>query len=170
MRRKTLVPRPRTEDHLLPRWPLSLRAGDLLTWTVQSSGQLDIIMAVGELDISTAPGLCGHLKSLADAGRHLILDLAGVRFCDCAGLSCFLNLQQRATAADGSLYLAAPTATVRRVITLTHLGDVVPVTSTTAAAIAALEVAASDRAAALRLPEHGGESDRDRRLAPLRSP
>ena len=144
MSRKTLIPRQRTEDHLLARWPLSLRAEDLLTWNIQSSEQLDIIIAAGELDISTAPGLGRHLKPLADAGRHLILDLASVRFCDCAGLSCFMRLQKHATAADGSLHLAAPTSMVRRVITLTRLNDVLPITSSTADAIAALEVAAKE--------------------------
>jgi anti-sigma B factor antagonist len=167
MRHKTLIPRQRTEDHLLARWPLSPRVEDLLTWNIQSSEQLDIISAAGELDISTAPSLGGHLKPLADAGRHLILDLAGVRFCDCAGLSSFLKLQEHATAADGSLQLAAPTAMVRRVITLTQLSDVLLITASTADAIAALEVAANERAAAPRVAENGDECGRDSRPAPL---
>ena len=155
MRHKTLIPRQRTEDHLLARWPLNLRVEDLLTWKIQSGEQRDIIIAAGELDISTAPSLGGHLKPLADAGRHLILDLARVRFCDCAGLSSFLKLQEHTTAAGGSLHLAAPTVMVRRVITLSRLSNVFLITSSTADAIAALEVAASERAAAPRIAENG---------------
>jgi anti-anti-sigma factor len=152
--RKTLIPRPRTGNQLITRRPSKLRSEDLLTWKIQSGGQRDIIIATGELDISTAPSLGGHLKPLADAGRHLILDLARVRFCDCAGLSSFLKLQEHTTAAGGSLHLAAPTAMVRRVITLSRLSDVFHITSSTADAIAALEGAASERAAASRIPEN----------------
>lgn len=157
MRRKTVLPRQRTEDHLLARRPLEIRAEDLLTWKIESGEQRDIIIAAGELDISTAPSMALQLKPFADVGRHLILDLAGVRFCDCAGLSSFLKLQERTTAAGGSLHLAAPTVMVRRVLTLSRLSDVFLITSSTADAIAALQVAASERAAAPRLPENGGK-------------
>src|SRR6185437_5193394 len=77
-------------------------AGDLLTWDVQVRGALAVVAVGGELDIDSAPGLERELAPVADAGRHLILDLAGLRFCDCAGLSLFLRVQQRARAAGGS--------------------------------------------------------------------
>jgi anti-sigma B factor antagonist len=137
MRHKTLLPRQRNEDHPLIRWPLSPPDGDLLTWNIQSRGNLDIVAVTGEIDISTAPGLGGHLTPLADAGRHLILDLAGMRFCDCAGLNLFLRLHKHATAAGGSLHLAAPTEMTRRVIKLGRLSDVLPIASSTADAVAA---------------------------------
>ena len=72
----------------------------------------------------------------------MILDLAGVRFCDCAGLNLFLRLQQRARAAGGSLHLAAPTAPVRRLITLVRLSDVLPITASPADVIVAPDTAA----------------------------
>ena len=75
----------------------------------------------GELDIGTMPGLEGELGPLASTGSHLILDLAGVRFCDCAGLNLFLRLQRCASAAGGSLHLVTPTASVRRLIAVTKL-------------------------------------------------
>jgi anti-anti-sigma regulatory factor len=37
------------------------------------------------------------------AASHFFLDLAGLRFCDCAGLNLFLRVQQRARAAGGSV-------------------------------------------------------------------
>jgi anti-sigma B factor antagonist len=79
---------------------------------------------------------------VADAGRHLILDLAGLRFCDCAGLSLFLRVQQRARAAGGSLHLAALTPRVLRVITAARLAEVLPITASVADAVAALDEAA----------------------------
>jgi anti-sigma B factor antagonist len=78
------------------------------------------------------PGLRAQLEPLADSGRHLILDLAGLRFCDCAGLALFLRMQQRAGAAGGSLRLAAPTASVRRLIALIRLSGILPIAPSTA--------------------------------------
>jgi anti-sigma B factor antagonist len=105
---------------------------------VQARGNLAVVTVSGELDIDSAPGLEADLAPVADAGRPLILDLAGLRFCDCAGLSLFLRLQQRARAAGGSLHLAALTPRVLRVITAARLADVLPITASVADTVAAL--------------------------------
>ncbi len=147
MMHRTLLWRRRDADHPLVRGRLTRSAGIQLSWDIRSRGHLAIVAVDGELDVDTAPVLGGHLEPLADAGCHLILDLAGVRFCDCAGLNLFLRLQQRTCAAGGSLHLAAPIASVRRLITLTRLSDVLPITASPADAIAAL-----DRAALTGLP------------------
>ena len=56
-----------------------------------------------------------------------------------------LRLQQRARAAGGSLQLAAPTPSARRLTTLTRLTDVFPIPLSAAHVIAALDRAASSR-------------------------
>lgn len=117
-------------------------AGDLLTWDVRADGELAVVAVSGELDIESAPGLEGALAPAADAGCPLILDLAGLRFCDCAGLSLFLRVQQRARASGGSLHLAALTPRVLRVITAARLADVLPITASVADTVAALDQAA----------------------------
>lgn len=99
----------------------------VLTWGIQSHGPLIFIILGGELDIATAPGLARRLAPLADTGRHLLLDLAGLQFCDCAGLSVFLRLRRRVISAGGSLHLTAPTAAIRRLIVLPRLPDLLPV-------------------------------------------
>ncbi len=142
MMRRMLLRRRRDADHPLVRGRLARSVGKQLTWDIQSGGHLAVVVVNGELDAGTAPGLGRQLEPLADAGRHLVLDLAGLRFCDCAGLNLFLRLQQRARAAGGSLQLAAPTPPVRRVITLTRLSDVLPITPSPADVIAALDRAA----------------------------
>jgi anti-anti-sigma factor len=131
-------------------------AADLLTWDVRARGDLAVVAVSGELDIGSGPGLEGDLAPVADAGRHLILDLASLRFCDCAGLSLFLRVQQRARAAGGSLHLAALTPRVLRVITVARLADVLPITASVADTVAALDEAAI---AAPPLPRPG-EGDR----------
>ena len=114
-------------------------AGDLLTWDVQVRGALAVVAVGGELDIDSAPGLERELAPVADAGRHLILDPAGLRFCDCAGLSLFLRVRQRARAAGGSLHLAALTPRVLHVITAARLAGVLPITASVAGTVAALD-------------------------------
>jgi anti-sigma B factor antagonist len=109
---------------------------------VRARGELAIVAVSGELDIDSALGLERDLAPVADAGRALILDLAGLRFCDCAGLSLFLRVQQRARAAGGSLHLAALTPQVLRVITAARLADVLPITASVADTVAALDEAA----------------------------
>ena len=129
------------ELRLAWRSPAGPAAG-LLTWDIQVRGELAVVMVDGELDINSGSGLEADLAPVADAGRHLILDLAGLRFCDCAGLSLFLRVQQRARAAGGSLHLAAPTPRVLRVIAAAQLADVLPITASVADTVAALDQAA----------------------------
>ncbi len=111
---------------------------DMLTWDIKNRDGLVIVVVGGELDIHSAPGLGEALAPAADAGRHLILDVAGLRFCDCAGLSLFLRTQERARAAGGSLHLAAPTGSMRRLIRVARMGDVLTTAASVADAIAML--------------------------------
>jgi anti-anti-sigma factor len=112
--------------------------GDMLTWDIKDRGGLVTVVVDGELDIHSAPGLSEALAPAADAGRHLVLDVAGLRFCDCAGLSLFLRTQERARAAGGSLHLAAPTASMRRLLAVARMSDILPVTASVADTIAML--------------------------------
>jgi hypothetical protein len=66
------------------------------------------------------------------------LDLAGVQFCDCAGLSLFLRSRRQVISAGGSLHLTAPTAAVRRLIVVTGLHDLLPIAAGPAEVITAL--------------------------------
>ena len=142
--RRALLPRWRDGDRPLVRWPLTRPAGDPLNWDIQVLGRRAVVGVDGELDVDTAPGLGEALTPLAEAGRDLVLDLAGVRFCDCAGLSLFLRVQKQAAAGGGSLHLAAPIVQVRRLIIVARLSDVLPVTDRTADVIATLAQAAAD--------------------------
>jgi anti-sigma B factor antagonist len=137
--RKTLPGRRRETVRPPARWRLTGPTADPLTWEFQVRGNYTVVVVDGELDVDTAPGLSRQLAPLAAVGRHLILDLAGLRFCDCAGLSLFLRLQRSASAAGGSLDLASLTAQVRRLITLARLTDVLPIAANPADVIAARE-------------------------------
>jgi anti-anti-sigma factor len=111
---------------------------DMLTWEIRDRNDLVTVVVEGELDIHSAPGLGEALAPAADAGRHLIVDVAGLRFCDCAGLSLFLRTQERARIAGGSLHLAAPTPSMRRLIAVARMSDILSVTASVADTIAML--------------------------------
>jgi anti-sigma B factor antagonist len=137
--RKILLPQRSEGDPSLVRWPRL--AGEPLSWDIQSFNNAKVVVVEGELDVGTAPSLAGHIGPLADEGSHLILDMSGVRFCDCAGLSLFLRLKKHAVTAGGSLHLAALTTPVRRLVRLARLDEVLPVTTTVADVLAELDQA-----------------------------
>jgi anti-sigma B factor antagonist len=103
----------------LPRWTASTGATDALTWGIYSDGHLLVATLDGELDLASGPGVAQQLDPLAQAGRHLILDLGALDFCDCTGLTLILRWQRRAAAAGGVLHLVAPSPRFRRLMTLT---------------------------------------------------
>jgi len=109
-----------------------------LSWNTRSHGRLTVITLHGDLDSAIAAALDDLLGPLATAGRHLVVDLAGLRACDRAGLSLFLRWKVAAMAAAGSLCLATAPLAVRRLITTVHARDVLPFAVDTAGAIIAL--------------------------------
>ena len=75
-----------------------------------------VLVAAGDLDMETAPLLESIVSEQAvEAG--LVIDLSGVQFIDSSGLRGLLRIRQR----PGGLRLAAPSATVRRLLDLTDL-------------------------------------------------
>jgi anti-anti-sigma factor len=103
----------------LPHWTALTGATDVLTWGIYSDGHLVVVALDGELDLASGPGLARQLDPLAEAGRHLILDLGALTFCDCTGLALLLRWQRRAAAAGGALHLVAPGPRFRRLMALT---------------------------------------------------
>jgi anti-anti-sigma factor len=118
---------PDSPSDCLPHWAaLSGGTNDQLTWRIYSDGHLVAAELAGELDLAARPGLARQLDPLAEAGRHLILDLGALEFCDCVGLGLFLRWQQRATAAGGALHLAAARPRLRQLLALTGTAGLLP--------------------------------------------
>ena len=73
-----------------------------------------------DLDMATAPHLgSAVLDSLAAGDRRVIVDLAGVRLIDSAGIGVLLSVQKRARACGGEVILENVSAHVRHVFALT---------------------------------------------------
>jgi anti-anti-sigma factor len=81
-----------------------------------------VVTVRGPLDLGTRDHLEAVLVAEVNAGtRHLVVDLAGVPFCDSSGLSTLLRVHRRLAGHSGWLRIAAATGQVQRVLQLTNL-------------------------------------------------
>jgi anti-sigma B factor antagonist len=117
---------PYQQSRCLPQWTALTGATEVLAWGIYSDGHLLVAALDGELDVASGSALARRLDPLAQAGRHLILDLAALSFCDCAGLSLILRWHRQAAAAGGALHLVASGPRFRRLIALTASARLLP--------------------------------------------
>ena len=76
----------------------------------------------GELDISTADQLTDEVALVLDtAPRRLILDAAGLTFCDSTGLDALLTARQQAGLHEVAFRVTGPQGIVRRSMEVTGL-------------------------------------------------
>ncbi len=95
--------------------------------TTHTDGPLAVLDVGGEIDIQTAPALREEALALIAQGHpHLILDLTGVTFCDSSGFNALIGIMRCATAAHGSLTLAAVPDRLLRMLDLTGLSAIMP--------------------------------------------
>jgi anti-anti-sigma factor len=78
------------------------------------------LAVTGELDRATVPRFERAVADLEDPG-HLILDLDELEFIDAGGLRSIVDMARRAERSGRSVQLANPSATLRRLFTLTGL-------------------------------------------------
>ncbi|GAA4603060.1 anti-anti-sigma factor [Actinoplanes octamycinicus] len=76
-----------------------------------------IVQVRGNLDLDSAPELAARLdEALTGPHPRIVVDLAGVEFCDSIGLSTFVVGFKRAEAAGGWLRLASPGEFLERLL------------------------------------------------------
>ena len=94
----------------------------LVVTASESSPASTVLTVSGELDASGAERLLSRLDRLLDQGhRHVVLDLAGVTFCDSSGVSALVRSHARASAAAGRLRIADASPQVARVLQIAGL-------------------------------------------------
>jgi anti-anti-sigma factor len=75
------------------------------------------ITLAGELDIVTVPMLSDRVEEIQrDAGGELTLDLAGLTFCDSAGVSALVRLRQWCAEVGWTIQTVNLTPMVRRIL------------------------------------------------------
>lgn len=87
----------------------------------------------GELDNATVDDLDHLLRGPSDE-QDVVVDLSETTFVDSVTLSLFVRTSKRHRDAGSTLVLAAPTPIVRRVLTTTHLDEVLTCTDSVAEA------------------------------------
>ena len=101
-------------------------------------GQIQVLQVRGELDLTLADGLAARgYAAIGRQARVLLLDVAGVSFCDACGLSALVRIANRADRTGCRYGLIAPQPLVVRILRITGLDQRLPVfTSVNEAAIA----------------------------------
>jgi anti-sigma B factor antagonist len=98
---------------------------------VQHHDDQAVVHVGGEVDLATCPQLRGLLAELVEQGiYHLVVDLEQVSFMDSSGIGVLMGVHRRLREHGGSLRLAAPNARVRRVLELTGVTEVLPISPT----------------------------------------
>ncbi len=97
----------------------------LLRLIVESRGGHVLIRAEGELDMSGAAGIQQAVAdALGDGHLLVLLDLSGVTFVDSTGLSALVSVHLSAEQAGSYLAVVSPRESVRRVMRLLGVEDV----------------------------------------------
>jgi anti-anti-sigma factor len=108
-------------------------------FTVAWSGQVAVVTAAGEIDITNAEGFRDALLSALNAGATgLIADLTPTTFLDSAGITALVRAARRAAATDAALRLAVAAPPVLRVLNLVGIDRLIQVYPSVADAAASL--------------------------------
>ncbi|WP_078938475.1 STAS domain-containing protein, partial [Kitasatospora aureofaciens] len=110
---------------------------DLAVRTWYTDTRAAVCTLAGDLDIETLEPARSALDGLVE--QHpplLVVDLAGVDFCDSSGLNLLLQTRMAAVSADVEFRLAAPSVTVQRLLELTCADTVFSLHPTVGAALA----------------------------------
>ncbi|MEU5402364.1 STAS domain-containing protein [Streptomyces sp. NPDC005963] len=92
----------------------------------------------GDLDHHSAPEVRGRLAGLVlRSGQQLVIDLAGLTFCDSSGITVLIAARNLAIAAGASIALAAVPDQVSRIFRIVGLEQIFPTHPSAAAAEAA---------------------------------
>jgi len=111
-----------------PQLPGTVRLAGMLTLSclISQTGQTTVTFA-GELDAAAADQACCYVRDAIDAhGGQVLLDVAGLSFCDARGLGALVRMSRHAGQAGCSLHLMAPPPRLMKIIRMTGLKDKLP--------------------------------------------
>ncbi|MFH9610728.1 STAS domain-containing protein [Streptomyces sp. NPDC017448] len=108
-----------------------------LTITIRDAGTGPVLEIAGDLDHYTASELRKAVDGVTVAvGQLLVLDLAGLEFCDSSGISALLSARSVAVEQGGGIALAAVPANTARILRIVGLDQVFAIHPDAAAATA----------------------------------
>jgi anti-sigma B factor antagonist len=103
-----------------------IEASSTFEYTVTRDDDAATLVASGEIDLASSPGLRQELQDLIDAGaRRVVVDLSAVTFIDSSGLGVLVGVLNRLDdVGGGTLELCGLTGPVRKVFEITGLHEV----------------------------------------------
>jgi anti-anti-sigma factor len=101
-----------------------MESASLITRTETGTDGRAIIVAEGDIDLTTVEILRKALDGAIDDHRSVVLDVGDVGFIDSSGLNVFAWGHQRAHAAGGSLRLRRPSPMLRRLLEITAMDSI----------------------------------------------
>jgi anti-sigma B factor antagonist len=97
-----------------------------------------VVVASGEIDVSTAPALRETVDSACESGGRIVVDLTGVTFMDSTGVGVLLGaLRKNDHLQNRTMSLVGARGTVRKVLDLTGVSELLPMHSTVDEAVSA---------------------------------
>lgn len=109
---------------------------DLDVSTRDEGGRV-VVVAIGEVDVFTAPALDAELYRLIEDGKvSIVVDLSRVDFLDSTGLSVLVKALKRIREVDGTLDVVVTADRVAKVFRLTGLDALIPLHASVAEALA----------------------------------
>lgn len=112
-----------------------------LVVSAHAEGDVQIVEATGELDLSSAPGLCLEVQRAAATGApsRVVIDLRGVDFADSTGLRALICAVGEVRARSGATaVVAARGSQVDQLLTLAGAREFLTVTRTPRDAVASV--------------------------------
>ncbi|MFF8285189.1 STAS domain-containing protein [Streptomyces albus] len=104
-------------DRAAAQWPC------LATLTMTARGSRVRVRVRGELDLAGRRLLPELHHALRRSDSGIDLDLAGLAFCDCAGLSVLLEVRRRALAQGKTVTIVSSSPQVQRLLDLTGVRE-----------------------------------------------
>ena len=96
---------------------------DELSIHISRDGSTAMVVAGGEIDLSTVDELRSAVTGAADDIEKLLLDLTGVEFIDSAGLGGLLELRSTLRSRNVTLQISADEGPVRQAMEITGLSE-----------------------------------------------
>jgi anti-anti-sigma factor len=86
-----------------------------------------VLVAVGDVDLQTAPELRRYIERAAEPGEDLVIDLRQVTFIDSPGLGTLIHCDRVRRERGGRLVLKDPSGPVRDLFDMVRLADVLEI-------------------------------------------
>jgi anti-sigma B factor antagonist len=113
---------------------------DSLAFSVAVESGYAVLSVAGEIDAGTERPFRDALTSVLARGiPRIVVDLSQVTFMSSAGIGVLMGVRRVLADEGGSLALAAPHGEVAQVLSITGVGEVIPVAATVADAVARLD-------------------------------